>query len=276
MPVAGSGRLAPPDIGTRLISAVRQIPARVRNRRFWEIQGLVAIATAAHYTVEVAGYSIPEGDVHQVALSLYMVPLLYAALSFGWEGTLMTGLWGALLTSPSIWIWHHSQLSWLAELVELGIIMVVGVLVAWRVDRESKQRRIAERTSAGLGLINSVGEALSHTLDVEQRLPEVLRRVREALSVETVAAWLEVETTDRPPILITEGKGVPNSDAYVAAFQLALRSGEATRFVDRTAIAVLRAERGPLGFVAAPTTMSRLKRNTRPRRPIMAPVMATS
>ncbi len=74
------------------------------------------------------------------------------------------------------------------------ITLPVGILVAWRVDLEMKQRLRAEKTSASLGLLNEVGESLSHTLDVEQQLPHVLRRLLSGLSLESVWLCLEPES----------------------------------------------------------------------------------
>lgn len=136
------------------ISAVRRIPQRLRDKRFWQVQALVALATGVHYSVEIIGYTSPEGVFHGFAITLYIVPLLYAALSFGWEGAVMTALWGAALTSPSTWIWHHSALHWLAELSQLVVTMGIGILVAWRVDLEAKQRRIADALAGRIVLLN--------------------------------------------------------------------------------------------------------------------------
>ena len=96
------------------------------------------------------GYTNPFETLHGLAITLYILPLLYAALSFGWEGAILTALWAAALTSPSIWIWHRSGFHWFTELGQLAVTLPVGVLVAWRVDLEAKQRRRAEETSASL------------------------------------------------------------------------------------------------------------------------------
>jgi len=145
---------APSTLRRDTISAVRRIPQRLRDKRFWQVQTLVAVATGVHYSVEIFGYTSPEGVFHGFAITLYIVPLLYAALAFGWEGAVMTALWGAALTSPSTWIWHHSALHWLAELSQLGVTMAIGILVAWRVDREARQRRIADNLAGRIVLLN--------------------------------------------------------------------------------------------------------------------------
>ena len=174
-----------------LLLPLQRFPERLRDRRFWNIQAMVLAATVPHYVIEEVGFTNPFETFHGLAITLYVIPLLYAALSFGWEGAILTALWVALLTSPSMWIWHRSGYHWLTEVGQLAITLPAGLMVAWRVDLESKQRRRAERTSAGLALLNEIGERLAHRLDVEEALPPVVRRLREGLPAD--AAWLVLE-----------------------------------------------------------------------------------
>jgi signal transduction histidine kinase len=185
-----------------LKAAVARIPERLGHRRFWYIQAMVAAATAVHYGFEITGSAGSDGTLHDVAITLYFIPMLYAAMSFGWEGAFMTGLWGGVLTSPSTWIWHHSQMHWVSEVLQLSVAMCVGIVVAWRVDLESKQRRIAERTSASLSLLNKVGDALSHTMEVEQWLPLVIDEIVATLSLQSAVLSLEPETVGGEPVVI--------------------------------------------------------------------------
>jgi signal transduction histidine kinase len=177
-----------------LMDPIRRVPQRIRERRFWEVQALVFVATVPHYAIEILGYTNPFETSHGLAITLYILPLLYASLSYGWEGAILTAIWGAALTSPSLWIWHRSESHWLTELGQLAITLPVGVLVAWRVDREAKERVRAEKTSADLKLLNEVAEILSHTLEVEQELPAVVRRLLSGLSLDAVWLCLEPES----------------------------------------------------------------------------------
>lgn len=246
---------------SQVVSVIRRIPERVRNKRFWQVQALVLLATATHYGLEIGGFTSPEGAMHDFAITLYIVPLLYAALSFGWEGAVMTGLWGVILTSPSTLIWHHSGWHWLAEASQLAITMFIGILVAWRVDLESKQRQIAERTSASLGLLNQVGESLSHTLEVEQRLPAVLKALQAGLHVDSVALCLEPETGEADPILLQEGPRLTSAAAAIASFrEHGLLRTEVVRGDDGTVLVPIVAESGVLGsLVIAGTTSAALR-----------------
>jgi signal transduction histidine kinase len=207
-----AGDASPGHPGVQLLGAarwpdiwgpIRRFPDRLKERQFWQVQLLVLAATLPHYVIEASGHTEPSETVHSLAISLYIIPLLYAALNFGWEGAILTALWAAALTSPSMWVWHRSGLHWLAEIGQLAITLPVGILVAWRVDRETTQRRRAERTSASLRLLNEVGESLSHTLDVEQRLPDVVQRLLNGLSLES--CWLRLDPESRggaPPVTV--------------------------------------------------------------------------
>jgi signal transduction histidine kinase len=177
-----------------LLVPLRRFPDRLHDRRFWNIQLMVLAATVPHYLIETAGFTNPFETFHGLAITAYVIPLLYAALSFGWEGAILTALWAALLTTPSMWIWHGSGFEWLTEVGQLAITLPAGIMVAWRVDLESKQRQRAVRTSAGLSLLNEIGEQLSHQIEAEQELPAVVARLAHGLPV--VAAWLCLE---RPP-----------------------------------------------------------------------------
>jgi signal transduction histidine kinase len=192
---------------------VSRIPQRLRERRFWHIQALIVLATAPHYVIESLGYTNPFETLHGLTITFYILPLLYAALNYGWEGAILTALWGAALTSPSIWIWHRSGFHWFTELGQLAVTMPVGVLVAWRVDLEAQQRRRAETISARLALLNEIGERLSHTLEVEQQLPGVLRRLLTGLSLQSVWLCLEAESEDAPAVLLAEGVPLPDARA---------------------------------------------------------------
>jgi len=232
-------------------AAIHRIPERLRHKRFWEIQALMVVATAAHYAVEIAG-TTPETLVHDLAISLYMFPLLYAALTFGWEGTLMTALWGVALTSPSTWIWEHSGEHWILEVAQMGMIMGVGLIVAWRVDMELKQRLIAERTSASLRLLNKVGEVLSNTLNAESQLTQVVDEVQRALDMQAIVVSLAAESAETDPVVVSAGRFI---DALIVRAKGAIGDFDAgknvSRLDTRTVIVALRTESGLLGYLGA-------------------------
>jgi len=241
-------------IGILLWGPIRRFPRRLRERRFWQVQAMVLVATAPHYIIETFGFTNPFETVHGLSITLYILPLLYAALSYGWEGAVLTGLWAAFLTSPSTWIWHRSEYHWFTELGQLAVTLPVGILVAWRVDLESRQRLRAEGTSASLRLLNEVGEILSHTLEVEQQLPKVLRRLLSGLSLQ--AAWLRLDPQPDggDPLTLAEAAEPhsPPPAGLAQAFHHRLVSEGTRMVIEGEAVAVpLLGETGLLGSLGA-------------------------
>jgi signal transduction histidine kinase len=245
---------APLSWWSKLLGPVRQIPVRARDRHFWYVQLLVLAATAPHYIIEAAGYANPFETLHGLAITLYVIPLLYAALNFGWEGAILTALWGAALTSPSMWIWHRAEFHWFTELGQLAITLPVGILVAWRVTLESRLRQKAERTSASLSLLNEVGDVLSHTMEVEQQLPRVVRALVSGLGLESAWLFLEQKSGDSGPLVVVEGTSPQTRPPAELLSSLNRRLDLAQRTIladGRTVAVLLSGDAGRLGSLGA-------------------------
>jgi signal transduction histidine kinase len=172
----------------------RNLPQRFREPRFWHVQALVALATVPHYFIDSSEQFtvFDQWQLNSLVISLYLLPLLYAALNYSWEGAVLTGLWVAALTSPSIWYWGRGESHYLTEIGQLVVTLPVGLLVAWRVDIEAKHRRRAEKASASLSLLNQTGEALSKGLEAEEQVPLVLRTLLSGLPLDS--SWLCLDT----------------------------------------------------------------------------------
>lgn len=129
---------------------------RLRKPEFWYVHGLIAIATLGHYVMEggLSQTAHGTGYVHHIPVILYIVPIVYAGLRFGWEGSLLAGLWATLLVVPNTVIWHREDLAWLVELTQMGIAIAVGIVVATLVMREERARRKAEVLAARVQRVN--------------------------------------------------------------------------------------------------------------------------
>lgn len=141
----------------------------LRDRRFWVIQALVIAVTASHAVVEelqvLVGHEL--GAAYFVPASLYFIPVVYASLNFGREGAVPTAIWSAVLAVPNVFIWHEG-LERAGEATLIVIMIVLAIIVAGRVDRETAARLRAEaegsarRISEGKyrGLFESAGDAI--------------------------------------------------------------------------------------------------------------------
>jgi PAS domain S-box-containing protein len=122
------------------------------DARFWAIQGLIMVVTAIHYTVEAFPVDDSISTIHHIPVILYLIPVVYASLHYGWEGGMLTAVWAAILTVPSMAISHRSDFHWAGELGQVGVTLLVGAVLAWRVKLEAEQRQRAERTSVELAI----------------------------------------------------------------------------------------------------------------------------
>ena len=249
----------PPARARRLLNLagpVSRLPQRFRDWRFWAVQALVLIITALHWELEATEALGEHEALSFVPVSFYFIPIVYAGLNFGMEGALPTALWSATLAMPNVFVWHGG-LQRLGELLQLAIMVNVAIVVARRVDEETRQRQRAEGTSASLRLLNEVGEILSHTLEVEQELPRVLRRLLSGLSLQTVWLRLEPQSSGGDPLTLAEA-AEPHSPPPVELAQALHRRlvSECTRMVieGEAAAVPLLGETGLLGSLGATAT----------------------
>ncbi|KKL24603.1 hypothetical protein LCGC14_2413660 [marine sediment metagenome] len=94
--------------------------------RFWLIQAMILTVTVVHYTVEAFPVDDSISTVHHIPVILYLIPVVYASLHYGWEGGVLTALWAGLLTVPSMAISHRSDFHWAGELGQVVVTLVVG------------------------------------------------------------------------------------------------------------------------------------------------------
>jgi two-component system sensor histidine kinase DegS len=125
---------------------------RLADARFWVIQAMIAAITVIHYVVESVPVDESISVVHHVPVILYLLPVVYASLYYGWEGGVLTAIWAGLLTVPSILTSHREDFHWVGEAGQVGVTLAVGTVLAWRVKLESEQRQRAERTSRELSV----------------------------------------------------------------------------------------------------------------------------
>ncbi|MFQ5473916.1 MAG: GAF domain-containing sensor histidine kinase, partial [Dehalococcoidia bacterium] len=225
---------------------------RMREARFWQIQALVVLATAPHYAIESSGVisTFEDWQLNSLAISLYILPLLYAALNYRWEGALLTGLWAVVLTSPSMWLWERAGAHLITEIAQLAVMLGVGLLVAWRVDIETTERLRAEKISARLNLLNQVAQTLGETLQVEDQLPRVLRRLLAEPSVQSVWIFLGPSAPGDDPLIIREASAdveVHPLEDVSEVHRRAISLGGEVGIVDSTVVIPMFGESAPIG-----------------------------
>lgn len=122
---------------------------RFSDPRFWAIQILVALLAAMDILGDVLLPS--EHLVSLVVVILFLVPVIYAALNFGFAGSFATALWCLAVDTPIIFANHRGSVR-VEELLQLVAMDAVAVFVASRIDREAAARARAEATQTALHL----------------------------------------------------------------------------------------------------------------------------
>lgn len=141
---------------------------RLRERRFWMVQALVFVIAATHTAIDSLGTLHDLGDLYLLPISMFVIPVLYAAFTFGSEGALATGLWCGLLTVPSF-IQFHNIGEKIEIVLQLAFVVLLGVIVAIRVDREQRAKLAAEDANRRLADIQA---SLKNYIGLELRAQE--------------------------------------------------------------------------------------------------------
>ncbi len=196
----------------------RLLRRRLREPAFWAVQAGVLSITALHLAIEGLGLfhqtGALESGLRHVPVVLYLVPIVYAGLRYGLEGSALTGAWSLMLTLPNVLLWHRRQLAWAWELLYVAIVLGVGAAVAAPVERERRQREQLAATGRRLALLHGVASALVSASPLDRVLPAVLERVREVLGLAAVSVvvrdpegWGEARWTAPP-----DGAPVPGAE----------------------------------------------------------------
>ncbi|HEX6029796.1 MAG TPA: sensor histidine kinase [Tepidiformaceae bacterium] len=115
---------------------------RLKDRRFWLIQALVVAVTLVHFVVELL-HPMDLHGAYFLPASLYLFPVLYASLNFGTSGAIPTAIWSACLAMPNVIFLHHGVEA-AGETFQVATMMLLGSVVALRVEKERAARQAAE------------------------------------------------------------------------------------------------------------------------------------
>ncbi len=152
---------------------------------------------------------------HNVFQRLYYLPIIYAALYFGWRGGLAAAFACALLYLPHIVsVWHHVPQYEMNQYAEIIVFVLVGSVTGVLADRERRRREELQATTEKLAQVNrELHESFEHLKRAErlsaigQLSASLAHEIRNPLaSIEGASEVLESPTT--PDEVRTEFLGI--------------------------------------------------------------------
>lgn len=203
---------------------VREWRPPIDRREFWAVQALVLFVAGGHLGLEsLTGEH--EGALSFIPTSLFLVPVVYAALNFGLHGALPTAVWSAVVTMPNVLLFHSGQ-DRLGELWQLGVVVLVATFVGHRVDREKRARREAEEREQARRVS-------------EEKYRGIFDHVAEPILVLGPSCEIENANVAAARLFstgVTELRGRQVCDLLGIDFEQAVVRGEATREVRQLAV----------------------------------------
>lgn len=124
-----------------------------RTRLNWKAIALVLAGIA----VTSAGHYLTPRDLrlwHGIFQRLYYLPVVYAAIAFGWRGGLAAAILAAILYVPHILTtWQHEHNYAMEQYAEIFMFLAVGLVTGVLSDRERKRRAELQTTAQKLSQV---------------------------------------------------------------------------------------------------------------------------
>ncbi len=123
-----------------VLSGIRNPPWR--DPRFWVVQLLILVVVIGHLVLDLRHDPLPFGMPDSVVIGLILVPIIYAALSFGLGGAGASAAWCLVLMLPDL-VFAESRSGLWVDCTLLLLATAGALAVGQRVDREVEARRRA-------------------------------------------------------------------------------------------------------------------------------------
>jgi signal transduction histidine kinase len=240
-------------VAATLSDGIRRLGVPVRDPRFWVIQALVLAIDVSHTLLEDAELLVGDSELYLLSVSVFLIPVVYAGLSFGMRGAVPTALWALVLSIPEIS--QHDLTTRVGILIQFAIVLAIAVIVALRVDREKAAARASEQANRHLSRLNATASAVAGSLDLDRVLRDTLRARLDPQKQQV--AWIRLTgTTDFPERTDIDAAQIPvpaGLDAEqerltaVACHTGELQSDDLTRAAAHTVVAALKSEGRTVG-----------------------------
>jgi signal transduction histidine kinase len=114
------------------------------------------VVAAAIVAISALHYATPPALVtwHYIFQRLFYLPVIYAALYYGWRGGLATAIFAWIFYFPPFLInWRDLPHYLLSQYLEVIVFCLAGILTGVLADREREQRRMLQRRTEELSAV---------------------------------------------------------------------------------------------------------------------------
>ena len=105
----------------------------------------ILVASALHYVTPHSRLLL-----HNLFQKLYYLPIIYAAIAFGWRGGLLAAAASTICYIPHILTWRHQPYYAMSQYAELILFFLAGATTGLLADQERKRRQELEATTRQL------------------------------------------------------------------------------------------------------------------------------
>jgi signal transduction histidine kinase len=154
---------------------------------FWIVVGMLVFGAALHFGPQIRYLPVPKPDSplflsrHAMERVLFVLPIAFAAFSFGWVGGLITLSITLLIMLPRVFLFSPYPVDAFMEVVA---VVIVGSLMCWMVETQEKERRLRQEAAARLEVANAISTIVTQSLELQQVLGGALNKAVEVMGLE--------------------------------------------------------------------------------------------
>lgn len=150
----GKEAFAPATLGKPVLEQVRWPgeAAAIRPMKSRSTAIKMVATTLAILVASVLHYVTPHSHLllHNLFQKLYYLPIIYAAITFGWRGGLLAAVAATLCYIPHILTWRHDPDYETSQYAELIVFFLVGATTGFLADQGRKRRQQLEAATRQL------------------------------------------------------------------------------------------------------------------------------
>jgi len=159
----------------------------LESYQFWLIAAILILSAFLHYyTAQVRTTPLTLFGAssrltrHAVERVLLVLPITYAALTYGRAGGLLTLCAAALVMLPRVFFISPYPAD---AFFETMAVILVGGLVNWLAEIQRRERKLREKAMGELQAVNAISTIVSQSLELEQILDSALAKVLEVMDL---------------------------------------------------------------------------------------------